>query len=149
MFGGWLQVGDVAPVDDVVRSGGSEWRWAQAHPHLAFPPDPTNTLYVANKALSLPGVDVGAIRGFGVFEFASDKRRLTAQGAKNASEWSLPSGFLPSGRPPLTYHGSLDRWTLKGQRAHLSVVAKGQEFVLDLAVYPELTAWLAETIAGE
>ena len=69
--------------------------------------------------------------------------------AKNASEWSLPSGFLPSGRPPLTYHGSLDRWTLKGQRAHLSVVAKGQEFVLDLAVYPELTAWLAETIAGE
>ena len=121
---GWLQVGDVAPVDDVVRSGGSEWRWAQAHPHLAFPPDPTNTLYVANKALSLPGVDVGAIRGFGVFEFASDKRRLTAQGAKNASEWSLPSGFLPSGRPPLTYHGSLDRWTLKGQRAHLSVVAK-------------------------
>ena len=146
---GWLQVGDVAPVDDVVRSGGSEWRWAQAHPHLAFPPDPTNTLYVANKALSLPGVDVGAIRGFGVFEFASDNRRLTAQGAKNASEWSLPSGFLPSGRPPLTYHGSLDRWTLKGQRAHLSVVAKGQEFVLDLAVYPELTAWLAETIAGE
>ena len=111
---GWLQVGDVAPVDDDVRSGGSEWRWAQAHPHLAFPPDPTNTLYVANKALSLPGVDVGAIRGFGVFEFASDKRRLTAQGAKNASEWSLPSGFLPSGRPPLTYHGSLDRLDAEG-----------------------------------
>ena len=111
--------------------------------------DPADGGVGRSRRSGSPGVDVGAIRGFGVFEFASDKRRLTAQGAKNASEWSLPSGFLPSGRPPLTYHGSLDRWTLKGQRAHLSVVAKGQEFVLDLAVYPELTAWLAETIAGE
>ena len=145
---GWLQIGVIAPVDEVVRSGGDDWRWAKTHPHLAFPIDPTNMLYVAAERLSVPGADLAATPGSGVFEFAEDVRRLTAQDAKRPSEWSLPGGFLPRGRQPMSYHTSPSRWSQSGDSAHLCAVARGQEFVLDLALYPELAGWLAVVIEG-
>ncbi len=143
---GWLQVGALASVDEVVRRGGEPWRWARAHPHWAFPPDPTNTLYVAAERLSLPSV---VSPGFGVFDFVDRTRRLTRQEANGPSEWSLPGGFLPRGRPALTYHDSPSRWSRHGDRARLLAVARGQEFVLDLDLYPELIDWLVKVIAGD
>jgi hypothetical protein len=143
---GWLQVGTVAPVDEVVRRGGEKWRWAGKHPHLAFQSDNTNTLYVASERLSLPGLK--GTPGSGVFDFFDDRRRLTAEEATSPSKWSLPAGFLPKGRTPLSYHGSPSRWSQCGDRTHLSTVARGQEFVLDLEHYPELTSWIAEVVVG-
>ncbi len=138
---GWLQVGAVAPVDALVRTGNRDWRWALPHPHLAFQPDATNTLYAASDHVTL---GVGSLRlpGAGVFDFAHDGRRLTAEGASKPSEWSLPAGFLPRGRPALSYHGSAERWSTSGAQVRLLTVGRGQEFVLDLDSYPELTDWL-------
>lgn len=145
---GWLQIGAVAPVDAVVRNGGEQWRWAMAHPHWAFPPNPTNTLYVASEQLSLPGGGPVALAGSGVFESANEGRRLTADNAKGASQWSLPGGFLPEGRQALSYHESPGRWSRSGNRAQLLAVARGQEFVLDLDLYPDLIEWIANVITG-
>ena len=60
---GFLQVERVVSVDGEARAGGAEWRWARKHPHWAFPPDPSNTLYVGAQRLSLPGR-----RGRGLFQ---------------------------------------------------------------------------------
>lgn len=70
MVWGWLKVGSVLSVDGEVR-GERCWSWARRHPHLAFEPDTTNTLYVAAETKS--GIsDAGA---FGHFDPA---RVLTA-----------------------------------------------------------------------
>ena len=122
-------------IDDTWDDGG----------HLSFPHDPTNTLYIASGQLSLPGPPTP---GAGVFDYVDDARRLSAPDATKPSEWSLPIGFLPKGRPPLSYHKSPDRWSRCGERARLRSVSRGQEFVLDLALYPELIGWLTEIIAG-
>lgn len=145
---GWLQIGIVASVDKVVRTGGSTWRWAQAHPHWHLPTDPANTMYVAAERLSLPGGRLNGVPGSGVFDFVDPVQRLTAENAKSPLEWSLPLGFFPRGRAALTYHDSPARWSQADNRAHLVTVARGQEFVLDLELYPELTDWLADVIAG-
>jgi hypothetical protein len=143
---GWLQVSEVAPVDAVVRTRAGEWSWAKEHPHWAFPPDPTNTLYVARPELSLPGRARLGIPGHGVFDFAEDRCRLTAAGATNPLEWALPMGFLPAGRPALSYHHSASRWSKDGDHARLLAVSRGQEFVLDLDSYPEVVEWIASLI---
>jgi len=77
---GWLQIRAVVSVDKVVRNGGKKWRWAEAHPHFAFPRDSTNTLYVAAKRLSLPGEGLAATPGSGVFERV-DKAKRAREGA--------------------------------------------------------------------
>ena len=66
--------------------------------------------------------------------------------AKRASDWSLPPDFFPKKRPPLSYHSSRDRWSRRGGRTRLQAVARGQEFVLDLDLYPDLFAWIEEVI---
>lgn len=138
----------MAPLDSVVRTGRPTWRWATAHPHWNLPADPTNTLYVASERLSLPGDRLNGCPGSGVFDFADPTRRLTRQDATSPSQWALPVGFLPGGRPALSYHVSPDRWSQSGQQAHLTAVARGQEFVLDLDLYPELVDWLVGLIGG-
>ncbi len=139
---GWLQIASVAAVDNVVRRGGEAWRWAREHPHYSFPPDPSNTLYIATERLSLPRVNFLSTPGSGVFDFYDGARRLTHATARGPSFWSLPSGFFPGARAPLSYHARADRWSLAGDRVHLRTVGRGQEFVLDLEAYPELTEWL-------
>jgi hypothetical protein len=47
----------------------------------------------------------------------------------------------------LTYHGEPSRWTPTGQRVRLDAVARGQEFVLDAAHYPEAVDWARSMIA--
>lgn len=143
---GWLQVGEAAPVDDVVRRGGAKWRWAERHPHLECPPDTSNALYVAAKHLTLPGVRSSRVPGAGAFDIASNARCLTAPDATRVSDWTLPIGFLPRSRPALTYHADPRRWSRSGGTARLRAVAKGQEFVLDLDQYPALLVWLRRLV---
>ena len=136
---GWLQIASVVPVDTVARTDGAEWRWVRSHPHLAFPPDPTNTLYVGADRLSLPGRGQAQCP---VLERSTLRlRRDDSPPATptSPSEWTLPGAFLPRGRPPLSYHGDLARWSRRGKDARLRAAARGQEFVLDLERYPEVT----------
>jgi hypothetical protein len=144
-----LQVGTVVPVDTVARADNVKWQWTLAHPHLSFPADPSNTLYLAAERLSLPGRIDGPIPGYGTFEFTSAGRRLTAAGAKAPSEWVLPAAFLPRGRPALSHHEDLGRWSDDGSDTLLRAASRGQEFVLDLARYPDVTDWLAGIIGND
>jgi len=135
---GWLRVGAVAAVDDVVRPGISEdWNWVADHPHLAFGADRTNTLYVAANGGSPSKAPLSA----GVFDFFAPGRQLTAPGATRPLTWVLPSWFLPKGRRALSYHDASSRWVRRGGSVHLNAVSRGQEFVLDVSEYSEAEEW--------
>lgn len=95
---------------------GPEWRSAERHPHLAFPEDPSNTLYVATDRPRIPGSRRAALTGAGVFDVATDALRLTSDGAASPSEWSLPRDFLPGRRPPLSCHADEGRWRRSAAR---------------------------------
>jgi hypothetical protein len=84
--------------------------------------------------------------GYGVFDTATAERRLTRPGARSPLEWSLPADFLPQGRPPLTYHDDLERWSQADGVARLHAVSRGQEFVLDLDCYPGVRDWALASI---
>jgi hypothetical protein len=119
---GWLTVGEVLRIgEDPVPA------WAEGHPHLVDVDRPNNTLYVAADA--------------GLFPRYDDRLRLTVPGASR-SVWRLPGWFHPGrGRPPLGAHGDPSRWSRDGEDTILRSVARGQEFVLDGAAYPEADAW--------
>lgn len=143
---GWLQVGDVFAVD-TLRAASPE-HWTRNHPHLDFDADPTNTLYVSSESLTLPGNEHATVDGAGVFDTFSPARQLTAAGRNSPTLWSLPGAFAPGARHPLTYHARPDRWRVENDRVLLSTVARGQEFVLDTAEYPDVLPWVSELLAG-
>jgi len=147
---GWLQVAEVVSVDKTVRPAlaRGQWRWAADHPHLAFKPDASNTLYVASENLSLPGEQVRGFPGAGAFDFDAAQRQLTAVDADTPLNWSLPFWFLPGRRPALSYHRKPERWTAKGDRVLLRASSRGQEFVLDTLEYPEAIAWARGLLTG-
>ncbi len=145
---GWLQVADVVSVDETVRGdSGGEWRWAQDHPHLAFESDPTNTLYVAAKHLSLPGIRASNRPGAGAFDFFAANRQLTAGDSPNTSTWALPPWFLPGPRPPLSFNSNPKRWTVRGNQLFLKAASRGQEFILEAREYPEAIPWAVALLA--
>jgi len=142
---GWLEVGEVAAVDASVRTDAAgAWRWVADHPHLAFPPDPANTLYVGADRLSR---SARALPGSGVFEHLHVARRLTAAPGGRPGTWRLPLAFLPGSRKPLSYHARPERWTRQKDNVLLESAARGQEFVLDGDAYPEVVAWAIDLIA--
>ena len=58
-------------------------------------------------------------------------------------------GFYPDGnKPPLTYHPDPKRWRRDADHAYLRSVGRGQEFVLDLAHYPEGVEWLCSLMGN-
>jgi hypothetical protein len=134
---GWLQVGCVARATSDLAA---EKPWAAGHPHLAPRPIEyeNNTLYFASDRISSIGV---AASGAGTFDRIRPDLILTETGSSR-SVWQLPRWFAPGGRPPLTYHGDLTRWTDCATSVRLQTVAKGQEFVLDVQQYPEARGWL-------
>jgi len=63
--------------------------------------------------------------------------------------WNLPGWFEPKpGRRALGYHTEPARWSRDGDRVDLQTVARGQEFVLDTADYPEVVAWVRHLLVG-
>lgn len=54
--------------------------------------------------------------------------------------------FLPRGRPALSYHENPERWLLGEGEVILRAASRGQEFVLDLDLYPEVTDWLSSVL---
>ena len=139
---GWLQIGQVCKVDDIRDA--PEFPWAQYHVHFGLDkPDPKNTLYIASEALDLDDGPIAA--GTGVFPQFHERLVLTnPQGG--VRDWRLPRWFYPDGNKPLTYHGNRTRWAHDDEHAYLQTVARGQEFVLDLAHYPEAMGWLSSLV---
>ncbi len=143
---GWLQIGEALKVDDCDRS---RYDWAKYHPHFHRDPDANNTLYIARRYLRLPGVSSKKRAGAGVFTHLSEELVLTAPAARTPTQWELPQWFYPrDGLSPLTYHSDLGRWKRTRNRTRLSAVARGQEFVLDTAKFPDAIEWIEELLAA-
>ena len=141
---GWLQIGEIHKVDELAKD---ELPWAHYHPHR-YPSrrkDSTNTLYIASKTLNLGD---GAIApGAGCFLKFHERLILTNPDGSGVTDWRLPRGFNPdNGKSPLTYHHNPDRWKHGEKYTYLQSVGRGQEFVLDLDQYPDVTDWLMESV---
>lgn len=130
---GWLRVGQV------LRPGrGRVPSWLADHPHAAARCAPHNTIYIA--------VEHGGAGIFPTFQLAL---QLTEPEGRHRSRWRLPADFHPNGRVPLTYHGDETRWRGDGDFCRLQSVAKGQEFVLDLARYAGVRRWAEQLVQRE
>lgn len=137
---GWMKVGDVLSVDDLRQESGKIPAWLEYHPHLQYPEDRNNTLYIASES--------------DVFDSVASHFTLTASDASGPSQWALPEWFYPwsrSGkaiRTPLSFHQKKERWQKENNTGYcrLQCAARGQEFVLDADEYPEATQWLHSLI---
>ena len=137
---GWLHIGQVHAIDKLAPEA---MPWARYHPHFHGQPDAGNTLYESSDACQLPtGVEV--FPGSGVFPRLREELVLTDPQSRLPTRWRLPAAFYPSeDRPPLSYHTKPERWQLKSPWCYLDCAARGQEFVLNLDSYPDLTDWLS------
>lgn len=138
---GWMQIDEVIPVGSSAHP-----EWMGYHPHLvAGTRGPNNTVYVASAKLTLDGITVD-LPGAGVFSHYDERLRLTKPGG-NRSTWTLPTWFAPNAsRSPLGYHGDPARWQVNGDAVELRSAARGQEFVLDTASYPEAIPWVGDLL---
>ena len=141
----WLQVDQKYRVADI---GPNDLAWARHHPHIfrGYRED-RNTVYAASVKLDLGGDDECEIAGWGVFPKLDQRLVLTDPDGAGVSNWQLPQWFYPDGsKPPLTYHPDRKRWRRDANHAYLQTVGRGQEFVLDLAHYPEAVDWLSDLV---
>ena len=77
------------------------------------------------------------------------QRVLTDPDGTGVSNWRLPRWFYPDGdKPPLTYHPERRHWGRDADHAYLQSVGRGQEFVLELAHYPEGVKWLSDLVSS-
>lgn len=142
---GWLQIDEAVKIDGCDLS---KYEWARYHPHFQRKPEANNTVYVARKYLALPGVSSEGLIGAGVFAHISEELVLSDPDGTTPSEWKLPQWIYPrDGKIPLTYHSSLARWQKTDNAVRLKAVARGQEFILNTAEFPEAVEWLKELIA--
>lgn len=142
---GWLEIEAVLPVVTDRDGCLEKYPWIQNHAHVVQPgwySNERNTLYVTTEQSSI--VEQPSFGG-GVFSHYCDDLRLTKPGCSR-TVWSLPHWFLPNGRPPLSYHGKQERWEAGVDDVTLKSVAKGQEFVIDGAYYPELAGWVSRVV---
>ena len=140
---GWLQIGEIFRIQ---HTNPNELTWAKYHPHYQEGVKDYNTLYIAGEKLEINGIQ-SVLNGADVFKKFHPKLCLTAEGSTR-SVWRLPGWFSPSGtRRPLSYHSNMNRWAIDGEYAVLRTVARGQEFVLDVADYPEAISWIREIIS--
>ena len=142
---GWLQVDRKHRVADI---GPDDLPWARHHPHLSgvYRGD-QNTVYAASTNLDLSDDDQCRASGWGTFPRFDQRLVLTDPNGTGVSQWRLPRWFYPDGsKPPLTYHPDRRRWRRDADHAYLRSVGRGQEFVLDLAHYPEAVDWLSDLV---
>jgi hypothetical protein len=144
MFG-WLQVGEILRVGARTDEFSQRHPWLARHPHLNGERSDSNTIYVASPSLILPGQSqLGQLAGGGAFGRVSDARTLSAPDQTSRSLWRLPAFFAPSENDrTLSYHADPARWrAADNEWVYLQSVAKGQEFVMDLADAKQQFGWL-------
>jgi hypothetical protein len=145
MFG-WLEVGAVLPVVAERDRCLTEYPGIANHPHVADPSnytDTRNTLYLAERKSRFNPM---AAYGGGRFRKYDDRLRLTKPGCSR-SVWSLPIWFMPKeGQASLSYHPRPGQWLKNEEGLTLRSAAKGQEFVLDGAIYPQAESWAASLV---
>ena len=145
---GWLQVDQKCRVADL---GLADLPWARHHPHLCggYRGD-QNTVYAAALHLDLGSdYDQCETAVWGVLPRFDRRLVLTDPNGAGVSQWRLPRWFYPNGnKPPLTYHPDRKRWRTDADHAYLRSVGRGQEFVLDLARYPEAVEWLSDLVSN-
>jgi hypothetical protein len=142
---GWLEVEEMLPIVTERDAALARHPWIADHPHVASPEwydDKRNTLYIAPPRSSLVA---GETPGGGRFPSMLPALQLTRSG-RSRSVWSLPSWFAPQGRAPLSYHPKAESWTDAGESVTLLSAAKGQEFVIDGNLYPQLESWAGNLI---
>lgn len=141
---GWFQVGGVYDMEDGPERAPN---WARYHPHFFGDRGQNNTLYVASPRLRTSSRG-SSLPGAGLFTNVDSDLYLTEPGGSRTN-WALPRWFYPHGdRPPLSYHGDMERWSLEPDAVLLESVSRGQEFVLDAARYPESWKWVEGLVRG-
>ena len=140
---GWLQIGEIHKVDELAKD---ELPWSRYHPHRHPSRDrySRNTLYVASGGLHLGSESIAP--GAGCFLKSHERLVLTNPNGSGVTDWRLPRCFNPDhGKTPLSYHGNC-KWKPNEGYVYVQRRGPGQEFVLDLDQYPEVTDWLVESI---
>ena len=147
---GWLQVERKYRAEALgPRELDGELVWAFHHPHIYYDFGPgNNTVYMATKELDLGNAVQRVQRaGWGLFPKLDWRLTLTDPNGAGVSDWCLPRWFYPdAGKSPLTYHTKRENWRHDRNHAYIRSVGRGQEFVLDLAGYPEAIDWLSGLI---
>lgn len=141
---GWLEVDEVVSMDTQEERLRQEFFWhAHAQSHYE---DKSNTLYVAKEhSQYAPNSRFGG----GIFSQYNEQLCLTKAG-ESRSKWQLPSWFKPKEKNSgLTYHHNPNRWQdIDDNNVMLSVVGRGQEFIINSNDYPELENWAANIICS-
>lgn len=134
---GWFQIGAIR---DLAQDFPDEGHWQRSHPHCFGERGGGNTLYVAAKDLSLPGL-TRTLPGAGLYPAVRPELILT-QPQQRRGIWRLPHWFNYKGPDhSLSYHGASWRWQEATDHVVLDSAKRGQEFVLDDTHYPEAVAW--------
>lgn len=140
---GWLQIEQVCKVDDIRHDEKFDWATYHCHFNNSWSGDPKNTLYVATHRLDIN--DTAVTAGAGVFP-RFDERLVLTKPNSSVSRWRLPRWFYPDGnKTPLTYHPH-ELWQQSEDFAYVRRRGPGQEFVLDLAQYPEALGWFSDLV---
>ncbi|MDD2332239.1 MAG: hypothetical protein PHI68_06275 [Candidatus Cloacimonetes bacterium] len=145
---GWMQIGDIVDVAKEQASKQIKYPWASYHPHYHFQKQPANnTLYVANESLSIEGLGVNKIKGYGVFEHYREELQLTDPDYDKTSYWRLPEWMYQENKLscPLTYNANRG-WKLENGYARLKSYTRGQEFVYSSRTSKDLIDWLSELL---
>ena len=141
---GFLQIGEILQAECAAH----KYPDFQNHPHLTdacleWSKTPyaqkhhyDNTVYIATKRLSLPGVK--GLRGHGIFRH-SPELVLTADGAKSRTIWKLPDIFR---NREITYH-SKKSWRPDGL---FQSRPRGQEFIVFDDEDETVSKWAAKLI---
>ncbi len=139
---GWMQISQVVPVETVLSD--DRYQHLRLHPHCFGSFSGSNTIYVGRDQLSFNTVYPGA----GYFTSLQDRLTLTADNSSR-SVWRVPDWMHPAGKESiLSYHQDFSRWTVKPTGTFLRSAARGQEFVLDTAHYPQALEWVAGLLAA-
>lgn len=142
----WMQVDDVLNLN--TKDSLKQYQWAEYHPHNNYYNITNNTLYVATDKLTLDGMHLEGIKGYGVLPKYRPIQQLTAPDALNRTDWRLPGWMYQEGKScPLTYNSKRE-WTMKDGYAYLKAYSRGQEYVLDCTNHPEATEWIKEILVS-
>jgi hypothetical protein len=134
---GWLQIAEML---SLATGEPAVWQerhpWLQSHPHVKRGAEALNHIFVGQTLMQrVSGLE--DIKGYGVFPQIDEKLILTKLGSKNRSVWLVPDWFHAAHGSPLSYHVDPARWAKSDHGYDLSVVGRGQEFVLDCSTRPQ------------